>query len=701
VITGGLTVLGNALIQGADNKMDKGAALTLNEGLANPPSAPVATYGYEKWAYDSSADTLLAGFGWDTATSKFYTLNNFADVHSKLVEAQVSGSAAQVLRTHDLSDITDKSWVVGVGIIGTDVWVGYVSPTSKLKAAKYDLATLTLQTTVVLINSAIDSSGGPAFGTDGTNLIYANWSGTASGSLVQIRTFNTSGTQLSNNTTTGGHAYGSDALPFTIVGIAKDGTDYWIEHVAYNSSGTILGTYIEQYNAGTFAHVANKDTYIKKAVIPVSSGIAWDGTNMRSAAGFEASGTLISMYRLGALLWNDASGDIWYLAYEWADGTPHVTLPSPMANVSAANTGAYTVPMRRGRITITNPTLPSGVTAARIYADHASSPPASTALNRQSATTYIDTETGTTHVMKDFDSGGAAPDLTNTFPGGTSNILAVGGSIDAPWNLGGNGKFRLPTIAVAQRLASPQTGDSEYGSDLGGLEFYSTVGTGQWAPVASRAAIAKKSFEYHTDFLGGVSALGEITSISSNGGTVTEIDGEANHPGIVHLATGTTLNATGTAGLRTYVSPILLGSGVVRAACLMRAGVISTVNYAYRFGVANTNMASEATIGFNFRWSANQNAGKFQRAIAGTNVDTGITLVTATWYLLEIVINSAGTAAEFFINGASVGTSSGAAQTGAALLLATAITKIDSSATSRVADIDMMYVAGEMSAARY
>ena len=711
VITGGLTVLGNALIQGADNHMDKGSVLTLNEGQANPSTAPSVSYGYEKFAFPSDMDNLPTGLGWNTATSKFYSVKNFAGSPKTLVEMSISGSVISTLRTKNLStDLTDASFIIGVGTIGTDVWVGYVSATSKVKAAKYDLSTLTFQSSVTLINTAIEFGGGPAFGTDGTNMLYANWSGTGGSSVVQIQKYNTSGTQLSSTNTTSGIQRGTGVPRVPVIqGIATDGTDFWIQTVVFNGSGVILGSYIEQYNATTYVHVSNKDTYIKKATLATCNGIAWDGAHMRLSTGYESSPASTYMATLGDLLWNDASGDIWYVVYEWINATPNVTLPSPIGSASAANTGTYTVPMRRGRLTITNPDLPGGVTAARIFAEHGSSPPATSAMNRQTATTYIDTESGVTHIMKNFDSGGTAPDVANTFPGGTSTVIGTGSSITAPWEFGGDGKLRLPNIAVSQRLASPENGDGMYDDDLGGPSFFDEGfgATGAWSPAASRLAVARKSYEYHSDFLGSATQLGEFQSYANLGGTVTDDPGEAMHPGIIHLATGGTNNNTGNAGLRLGNSgagsqPIVMGNGVVRAACLVRFGSITTPFFYFRFGLTDTNMASDPTVGFSFRWNNNVNSAVPQRAIAGTYVTTGLpTLVTNTWYLFEIVVAANAASAEFFMNGASGGTSSGSAQTGSVILAAGIVKDGTATTVSRVAVIDYLGVAGEFSSARF
>jgi len=708
VHTGGLVVTDNAVFQGANNTLDKGAVLTLVDKQGDPSAAPTLVYDYENLAYDSALTKFTAGTAWNDATGKFYTINNAVGSgsgHDTLVEAQNSSGVATVLRTHSLTDITDLGYALGVAILGTDVWVCYLSNNVDVKhvrMAKYDLSTLTFQTSVALLTAgeAVSTHADVAFGSDGTNLLLAIWSGTGTTATAQIKTFNTSGVQQTSNSTTGGHQRGSGSFTWGLRGISTDGTDYWVLWHTYASGGASTGSFIEQYNAGTFAHVADKDVFVKNNTVPELAGLDYDGSAMHAVSGYNQTGGIFQIIKFSTLLWADGSGDNWYVAYEWDDAT-HKTGPSPIGSVSAANTGSVNTPSRRGRVSITTPSLPSGITKARIFAKNGSSLPASSALKRQSATSHIDTESGVSHIFFNYDAAGAAPD-TNDFGGGTSTIIGKGTAITAPWEFGGDGLVTLPRITVAQRLASPGPGDIAYDEDLGGPSFYSKTGTGAWAPIASRGAISWKSFEYYTDFVGSA-APAETILFSNNGGTAAVQTGVASHPGIVRIATGSTNNANGNAGIRLgelATAPIQLGQGVVRFGVLVNLpGTLTLARI--RAGLQNTGGQADPTAGYNFRWASATNSGKWQIGKAGTYSDAGITPSANQWVMLELVVSADATSCAFFINGVSAGSLSGTAETGAALLGTIGIEKDNTTTTSRTFDVDLMYVSGEFSVARF
>jgi len=83
-----------------------------------------------------------------------------------------------------------------------------------------------------------------------------------------------------------------------------------------------------------------------------------------------------------------------------------------------------------------------------------------------------------------------------------------------------------------------------------------------------------------------------------------------------------------------------------------------------------------------------------------TDDNGGVVTVTgATWYLLEIEVNTAAGSAEFFVNGVSKGVISSGIPT-AAMRISTTIEKILGTAT-RAFQIDYGYGYGELSVARY
>lgn len=133
----------------------------------------------------------------------------------------------------------------------------------------------------------------------------------------------------------------------------------------------------------------------------------------------------------------------------------------------------------------------------------------------------------------------------------------------------------------------------------------------------------------------------------------------------------------------------------------MRWTAITTPFFNSRFGWSDQGGNNEMTNGFMFRYNPSVNSGKIQMGIGGTYSDTGITVVANTWYMLEIIVNAAGTSADFYINDAYVGTVSGAAQTATRVALRFGIEKTTSTTTARHAQIDLYYAALDFLTSRY
>ena len=106
---------------------------------------------------------------------------------------------------------------------------------------------------------------------------------------------------------------------------------------------------------------------------------------------------------------------------------------------------------------------------------------------------------------------------------------------------------------------------------------------------------------------------------------------------------------------------IRLGLGRAYFACRISQRVLSdaTTTYTERFGFLD-NVTAESSDGAFFRYTHSINGGRFEAVCRSngveTAVDTGITVAGVTTYKLEVVVNAAGTSAEFFVNGASVAT---------------------------------------------
>ncbi len=211
-----------------------------------------------------------------------------------------------------------------------------------------------------------------------------------------------------------------------------------------------------------------------------------------------------------------------------------------------------------------------------------------------------------------------------------------------------------------------------------------------------------QSFDWYTDFIGSA-VPAEVLTYANNGGTSGLTTGLGPHPGIVRLTTGTTVNSTGNAGIRfgeAATPPIVLGSGSVRYGVLFNAPSTGTPFVNIRAGFSDQVPQNNPTAGYSFRWNGNVNTNKIQIGKSGTFSDSGVTVTGGNWYLLEIVVSADATSAEFFINGASVGTLSGAAET-TPVLAGFGVDKSTSSGTSRTVDVDMLYLTGQTTVPRY
>lgn len=175
--------------------------------------------------------------------------------------------------------------------------------------------------------------------------------------------------------------------------------------------------------------------------------------------------------------------------------------------------------------------------------------------------------------------------------------------------------------------------------------------------VAVAARAARAGLHFFTDFLSGATAIPELTYAGGNGGT---IGGQlrAGALGSMRMLTDTTTafsfySALGTSMLRFSLQAARIGIRVQIAALQTAADHV-----ALRFGFLDTTAAAPVD-GAYFEYDTSASANWricTADASARTQVATAIAVSTAGWYQLEVAVNAAGTAAEFFINGVLVGT---------------------------------------------
>jgi hypothetical protein len=176
---------------------------------------------------------------------------------------------------------------------------------------------------------------------------------------------------------------------------------------------------------------------------------------------------------------------------------------------------------------------------------------------------------------------------------------------------------------------------------------------------ASAFEFPRTKAEFVEDFFSTTSWNGSLVSNNSVGTTTTGA-GEQDAPGI--LTCSTTTGTTARAGLIANTSTaIRLGGNEAIFEWRIRIPTLSdaTNNFTVRGGFMS-DMGGDAPNGVFWRYNHNTNSGNWQGVARTNNVETATNFATAPvttgWQRLTIVINASGTSAEFFINGASIGT---------------------------------------------
>lgn len=170
-----------------------------------------------------------------------------------------------------------------------------------------------------------------------------------------------------------------------------------------------------------------------------------------------------------------------------------------------------------------------------------------------------------------------------------------------------------------------------------------------------------KRFRAATDCVTNVNSAEFTHTVSGTGAAFSSLaPGAENAIGILRGAIGTV--ATNRLSIASPQMAILLfGKGTAKFSAKIRFPTLSdlTNTYTFRAGFIDS-ITAESADGCFFRYTNAVNAGKFQAVTRNNNAetatDTGITVAANTWYDLDIIVNAAGTSAEFKINNVSVAT---------------------------------------------
>lgn len=283
----------------------------------------------------------------------------------------------------------------------------------------------------------------------------------------------------------------------------------------------------------------------------------------------------------------------------------------------------------------------------------------------------------------------------------------------APASGGGTTNFLRADLT----WAAPSGGGSSPLTTEGDIYYYAS-GAGARLPIgmlgallasdgADPAYIHPTTHYYFYDDFDGTSLNPYSTGWQGGGtgGTTALINGEAGAPGIFQIGTSTA--STNSRFMHRGNTHLLAGGG--RIVCEWRIriptlSVIASEAFTLRIGLHDSTSAAP-TDGLWFEYIDNVNSGQWQVKAASNSTATTTNTTSApaanTWYRLKIDINAAGTSAEFYVDGVSVGTVASNIPTGSGRVFGpnAGITK-SVGTTARTLDLDFFWIFQKLTSAR-
>jgi hypothetical protein len=391
----GLTVTGTYSFRSA-GEVSTGGELTLQSGVTRPSAAPSVIVD---WAQTPILGTQYRyGLHWDG--SNWLSITDANVTPAIVTRSPTTGELVDSISLPAYLSNKLHPWG-GITKIGSDYYtLSWVADGSSLYRIHKVNSSGTATVSVNYAPLAILPGASPAaVGTDGTNLLVAEYDSANNRFRIQVRSTTTllvTSTVTTNSVAgfrgpvVGVYGGNSDLGSFRYFIAIEPGGYIW----AFNSSGTYQST-------DSFEAPSNG-----------LRGFAWNGTNFYSA-------TESAVFRHTGIgsTWGVNSPQTWYATSTWYDsdasGGTHETDMGPVATFSMR---------RRARVTLTAPTIPDhgGVddpNAVRFYLGNTST--ARTALWKQT-----DPSSGVrkaTYTSVAF--SGSNPPAANNFPGGMSGQI--------------------------------------------------------------------------------------------------------------------------------------------------------------------------------------------------------------------------------------------------------------------------------------
>jgi microcystin-dependent protein len=195
----------------------------------------------------------------------------------------------------------------------------------------------------------------PTLATDGT-YIYVGWCYDATHIHIEQRTANAAWTLVATNTAT--DATGSDPMDSNLAGLLVGNLDYGAQRfvvtaIQTSSSACSVHTYTL---AGTTLTEQTNEQVPRPAAAGQLSGMFWDGMYL-----WLYDAVPDKIWQLGGTKWTTASSN-WWISYAWyttpGGGGPFQSVQSPRANLTM---------LKRGRLSITVPPIPTGADSVMVY----------------------------------------------------------------------------------------------------------------------------------------------------------------------------------------------------------------------------------------------------------------------------------------------------------------------------------------------
>ncbi len=443
-----LLVTGGAVLAGVTNEVAIGGTFQAAAQRQPPSQAPALSQGWDtvdlprdatkddaSGTYYRSGIDYTASGGAGGATKVFLTVNLVSGGGNRMLELKATDRT--VNRSIDLeipggtrayyNAVRHGSWIY---VLWTDDF-GTVGGVSRY-----------LNSTLAFVDDFFPSMPinprRPHLCSDGTNLYIVD-KATSTGTIKWNKYNDTMVKQGSTIDTT----YNSGTND-TVLDAAAGNFDFGAFRMAVL---TAAGDVVDLFDS-TGARQANEQFPVQSSPDTDRGGITYgdalgDGARFWSHGG---SGTSMVLTKHSTWVWTTASSKYW-VAYSWNDsvGTTHETTVGPMASTTMG---------RRKKLTVTTASLPGVGGAddpdgARVYMVPNATTPATTALKLQA--------TGLSpFALSTYNSGGAAPPVSNNFPAGTPAI--VQSSQQPGWLFRGDGTYDVKEIArIQSRSTNPQS----------------------------------------------------------------------------------------------------------------------------------------------------------------------------------------------------------------------------------------------------